>query len=43
MTGGGGEGTKYKTRNQEKIFCIIKCIEDFKVTLHIHVLHPFII
>ena len=35
--------TKYKTRNQMQIFRMIKCIKDFKVTLHTHLAHRFII
>ena len=35
--------TKYKTRNQVQIFCMLNCTEDFKVTLHTHLAHPFVI
>ena len=36
-------GNKYKTQNQVQIFCMIKYIEDFEVTLHTHLVHSFII
>ena len=33
----------YKKRKHVQIFCMIKCTEDFEVTLHTHLEHPFII
>ena len=40
---GGGGAAKYKARNQVHIFYMIKCTEDFKVTLHTHLVHPVIL
>ena len=34
--------TKYKTQNQVQIFCMIKYIKDFEVTLNTHLVYPFI-
>ena len=36
-----GGGLNIKTRNQAKFLCIIKRIENFEVTLHTHLAHPF--
>ena len=41
---GGGGGIEYTTRNEVQIFCVIKCIEAFQVTLanHDHLAYPLL-
>ena len=37
------EKTKYKTRKQVQIFCMIKSNKDSEVTVYTHLAHPFVI